>query len=40
MKLPDAIIVATARAHGRALATRSTGDFRADEAGVSVPYGL
>ena len=40
MKLPDAIIFATARVHGRSLATRNTRDFHEGEAGVSVPYRL
>ena len=38
MKLPDAIIFATARVHGRSLATRNTKDFHAGEEGVIVPY--
>lgn len=38
MKLPDAIIFATARVHGRSLATRNTKDFQAGEEGVIVPY--
>lgn len=38
LKLPDAIIVATARVHGRSLATRNTKDFQAGEEGVVVPY--
>jgi|ETNmetMinimDraft_15_1059895.scaffolds.fasta_scaffold79257_2 hypothetical protein len=38
MKLPDAIIFATARVHGRQLATRNTKDFQEGEVGVSVPY--
>lgn len=40
MKLPDAIIFATARVHGRALATRNTKDFGVDEPGVTIPYQL
>lgn len=40
MKLPDAIIFATARVHGRALATRNTKDFGDDEPGVTIPYRL
>jgi predicted nucleic acid-binding protein len=38
LKLPDAIIYATARAHGRSLATRNTRDFTEHEADVIVPY--
>jgi predicted nucleic acid-binding protein len=38
LKLPDAIIFATARVHGRTLVTRNTRDFPAGEAGVFVPY--
>jgi predicted nucleic acid-binding protein len=38
LKLPDAIIFATARVHGRALATRNTKDFVDDEPGVTIPY--
>lgn len=40
LKLPDAIIYATARVHGRTLATRNTRDFRDGEVGVDVPYVL
>jgi predicted nucleic acid-binding protein len=40
LKLPDAIIFATARVHGRALATRNTKDFADDEPGVTIPYVL
>lgn len=40
LKLPDAIIFATARIHGRSLATRNTRDFTEGEVGVSVPYRL
>ncbi|EFV1552117.1 type II toxin-antitoxin system VapC family toxin [Salmonella enterica] len=39
MKLPDAIILATANIHRRALVTRNTKDF-ADLPGVIVPYEL
>ena len=38
LKLPDAIIFATARVNGRSLATRNTRDFREGEPGVTVPY--
>ncbi|MDP2313434.1 MAG: PIN domain-containing protein [Pseudomonadota bacterium] len=40
LKLPDAIIFATARVHGRELATRNTKDFPASSPGVFVPYSL
>lgn len=40
LKLPDAIIFATARVHGRDLATRNTRDFTEGEPGVIVPYRL
>lgn len=40
LKLPDAIVLATAHVHGRALATRNTKDFLDGEAGVRVPYVL
>ena len=40
LKLPDAIIFATARVHGRDLATRNTRDFTAGEPGIIVPYRL
>ena len=38
IKLPDAIVWATAQVHGCILVTRNTKDFRADEAGVRIPY--
>ncbi len=38
LKLPDAIILATARVHGRVLATRNTRDFDANAEDVVVPY--
>lgn len=38
LKLPDALIWATARVHGLTLATRNTRDFGADEPGVVLPY--
>jgi predicted nucleic acid-binding protein len=38
IKLPDAIIWATAQIHGLLLVTRNTRDFPADDPGVRVPY--
>ena len=38
LKLPDAIIFATARVHGRSLSTRNTKDFGEGEPGITVPY--
>ncbi len=38
VKLPDAIIWASARQSGRLLVTRNTKDFPADDPGVRVPY--
>ena len=38
LKLPDAIILATAREHGRTLLTRNTRDFSRTEPGVVIPY--
>lgn len=40
IKLPDAIILATAQVHGRLLVTRNTNDFAGDPPGVRVPYTL
>jgi predicted nucleic acid-binding protein len=40
MKLPDAIIWASAREHGRLLVTRNVKDFPADDPGVRAPYTL
>ena len=40
LKLPDAIIFATARVHRAELATRNTKDFPAGTPGVVVPYPL
>ena len=40
LKLPDAIILATARVHGRSLATRNTKDFANTELDVVIPYVL
>lgn len=38
LRLPDAVIWATARTRGALLVTRNTKDFPADEVGVRVPY--
>lgn len=38
LKLPDAVIWATAQKTGRLLVTRNTKDFPADEPGVRAPY--
>jgi hypothetical protein len=40
IKLPDAIIQATAEVEGRVLITRNTRDFMASAAGIDVPYTL
>ncbi len=40
LKLPDAIILATARVHGLQLSTRNTRDFSAADPTVRVPYEL
>jgi predicted nucleic acid-binding protein len=40
VKLPDAIIWASARLQGRLLVTRNTKDFPADDPGVRLPYRL
>lgn len=40
LKLPDAVILATARVHGLTLSTRNTRDFRADFPEVRIPYQL
>ena len=40
LKLPDAIIQATAEADGRVLVTRNTRDFPEGTAGVRIPYVL
>jgi hypothetical protein len=40
IKLPDAIIQATAEVEGRVLITRNTRDFPASAAGIRVPYVL
>ena len=38
MKLPDALILASAQLGGYLLCTRNTRDFPAEEAGVRIPY--
>jgi predicted nucleic acid-binding protein len=40
MKLPDAIIWASARTEGRLLVTRNTKDFPVDDPGVRHPYAI
>ena len=40
LKLPDAVILASAQVNGRTLVTRNTKDFPADMPGVRVPYTL
>jgi hypothetical protein len=40
LKLPDAIILATAEAADRLLITRNTRDFPADDPGIRIPYQL
>lgn len=40
LKSPDAIIFASALAHGRVLVTRNTKDFREDMPGIRIPYTL
>jgi predicted nucleic acid-binding protein len=40
IKLPDAIVWATAQVHGRIFVTRNTKDFADNEPGVRVPYRL
>jgi len=40
LKLPDAIILATARVHGLTLITRNTNDFPEDDPQIRVPYRL
>jgi predicted nucleic acid-binding protein len=38
IRIPDAVIWATARVSGRLLVTRNTRDFPAEDPGVRVPY--
>ena len=38
LRIPDAIILATARVGGLLLVTRNTKDFVADEPGIRMPY--
>ena len=38
VKLPDAIVWATAQEQGRILVTRNTKDFNASEPGIRIPY--
>jgi predicted nucleic acid-binding protein len=40
IKLPDAVIWATAQVHAMLLVTRNTKDFPADDPGVRTPYKL
>jgi predicted nucleic acid-binding protein len=40
LRLPDAIVWATARVQGALLVTRSTKDFPAREPGIRVPYAV
>jgi predicted nucleic acid-binding protein len=40
LKLPDAIILATAERSDRLLITRNSRDFPADDPGVRIPYRL
>ena len=40
IKLPDAIVWATAQVHGRIFVTRNTKDFAENEPGIRVPYRL
>lgn len=40
IKLPDAIVWATAQVNRRLLVTRNTKDFSPDEPGVRVPYNI
>ena len=40
VRLPDAIIWATAQVHGLLLITRNVRDFPPDEPGVRMPYGV
>jgi len=38
IRLPDAIILATAKVHEAVLVTRNTKDFKPDSEGIRVPY--
>ena len=38
MKLPDAIVWASAQVHAMLLVTRDTKDFPGDDPGIRVPY--
>ena len=40
IKLPDAIVWATAQAHAMLLVTRNTKDFKAGDPGIRMPYRL
>ena len=40
LKLPDAIILASAQVSGRTLVTRNIRDFPADQPGIRVPYSI
>jgi hypothetical protein len=40
LKLPDAIVWGTAKAHSAVLVTRNTKDFHPDWEGVHIPYKL
>lgn len=40
LKLPDAVILATALTRGRVLVTRNTRDFPAEMPGIRIPYSL
>ena len=40
IKLPDAIVWASAQVSGRLLVTRDTGDFNVGEPGIRIPYQL
>ena len=40
IKLPDAIVWATAQQHNRILVTRNIKDFGASEPGILIPYSL
>lgn len=40
LKLPDAVILASAQINGRILISRDTRDFRADMPGIHIPYTL